>query len=94
MGVPSFFKWLAKRYPRTVQGAADKPTPRTDGEQSGAASAAPAAAGTEKADDAPAPLGDNPIIDNLYLDMNGIIHPVSCLCSFVSELGLPFPAAS
>jgi 5'-3' exoribonuclease 2 len=80
MGVPSFFKWLAKRYPRTVQGAADKPTPHTEGEQSGPASAsaaASAAGGMEKADDVPPPLGDNPIIDNLYLDMNGIIHPVS-----------------
>ena len=52
MGVPSFYRWLVERYPRTVE--------RLDG---------PCGAGGEYSH-----AGAGPI-DNLYLDLNGIIHP-------------------
>lgn len=71
MGVPSFFKWVAKRYPKTVQEASE-PTE----EQTKANAAAAAAASACNAEMPPSTVGNNPVIDNLYLDMNGIIHPV------------------
>ncbi|XP_076927577.1 5'-3' exoribonuclease 3-like [Bidens hawaiensis] len=50
MGVPSFYRWLANRYPKTVVNAVEY-----DG----------------------SPVKDPKVVefDNLYLDMNGIIHP-------------------
>jgi 5'-3' exonuclease len=85
MGVPSFFKWLAKRYPKTVQNAAerraDEPEPvakQNDADANGSAgSSSSSANGVEDRSGVWQPVGDNPRIDNLYLDMNGIIHPVS-----------------
>lgn len=72
MGVPSFFKWLAKRYPKTVVGAVEAKTDASsDGDAATDAAFATAAAGAG----IPPPLGGNPLVDNLYLDMNGIIHP-------------------
>ncbi|KAH0463419.1 hypothetical protein IEQ34_008001 [Dendrobium chrysotoxum] len=53
MGVPSFYRWLVGRYPKTVVNAID------EGEDCAA-------------DDDRNPNGE---FDNLYLDMNGIIHP-------------------
>nr|CAB3489146.1 unnamed protein product [Digitaria exilis] len=53
MGVPSFYKWLAGKYPNIVVPAKD-------------------------ADDTPSLAGEagpNGVFHNLYLDMNGIIHP-------------------
>ncbi|XP_059627782.1 5'-3' exoribonuclease 3-like [Cornus florida] len=54
MGVPSFYRWLANKYPEVVVNAKE-----------------------EKGDDmdtsSPNPNGIE--FDNLYLDMNGIIHP-------------------
>ena len=44
MGVPRFYRWLAKRYP---------------------------------AFRAPADAGHQPHVDNLYLDLNGIVHGCS-----------------
>lgn len=86
MGVPSFFKWLAKRYPKTVQNAAerqaDEPEPvakqADDAAANGSASSSTSSSGVVKDRSGVwQPVGDNPAIDNLYLDMNGIIHPVS-----------------
>ncbi|PKU85699.1 5'-3' exoribonuclease 2 [Dendrobium catenatum] len=53
MGVPSFYRWLVERYPKTVVDAKD------GGEDCAT-------------DDDRNPNGE---FDNLYLDMNGIIHP-------------------
>ncbi|EOD21983.1 hypothetical protein EMIHUDRAFT_44839, partial [Emiliania huxleyi CCMP1516] len=52
MGVPSFFRWLAERYPLSLE-RLHRPC-GSEGEESHA--------------------GAGPI-DNLYLDLNGIIHP-------------------
>ncbi|KAG2560175.1 5'-3' exoribonuclease 3-like [Panicum virgatum] len=61
MGVPSFYKWLVGKYPSIVV-----PAKEDDGGAGGTSS--------------PPPPGDagggpNGVYHNLYLDMNGIIHP-------------------
>lgn len=61
MGVPAFFKWLSCRYPKTVIDAYEKYT--------SSASFDTAFASSYSRDDS------LPQMDNLYLDMNGIIHP-------------------
>ncbi|CAI9277820.1 unnamed protein product [Lactuca saligna] len=53
MGVPSFYRWLANKYPKTVVNAVEK---------------------TEEKDETQ-PNPNDLEFDNLYLDMNGIIHP-------------------
>lgn len=57
MGVPSFYRWLCKRFPKVVadvkEGDYNPDTPQ----------------------DASEPNLNGIEFDNLYLDMNGIIHP-------------------
>ncbi|KAJ0823886.1 putative 5-3 exonuclease, 5'-3' exoribonuclease, xrn1, helical domain-containing protein [Helianthus annuus] len=53
MGVPSFYRWLANRYPKTVVNAVE----------------------TTEEHDGSSPNPNDIEFDNLYLDMNGIIHP-------------------
>lgn len=62
MGVPTFYKWLSVKYARVVTDAIEG-TPLTDLVDS-SGEAVPAAP-------------PNGHFDNLYLDMNGIIHPCS-----------------
>ena len=52
MGVPSFYRWLAERYPLVVEQLPD--------------------AGCSSRPDAHGGAGG---VDNLYIDMNGVIHP-------------------
>ena len=61
MGVPTFFKWICTRYPKVIRDAVEKSCVEVDGR------------------DVPVDYEEpNPNaieFDNLYLDMNGIIHP-------------------
>ena len=65
MGVPSFFRWLLEKYPRVIQQVLEEHVKYNDE--------------TNKRE-FPDSSGPNPNgieFDNLYLDMNGIIHPCS-----------------
>ncbi|KAK9058983.1 hypothetical protein SSX86_021601 [Deinandra increscens subsp. villosa] len=56
MGVPSFYRWLATKYPKIVVNAVEKTS-------------------TEEDDEGSTKNPNGIEFDNLYLDMNGIIHP-------------------
>ncbi|UKK02617.2 exoribonuclease [Theileria orientalis] len=64
MGVPTFYRWLCNRYPRVPKDLVDKYNDReldlSDEDQVGLDLLSP---------------NPNGEFDNLYLDMNGIIHP-------------------
>ncbi|XP_066342491.1 5'-3' exoribonuclease 3-like isoform X1 [Miscanthus floridulus] len=62
MGVPSFYKWLVGKYPNIV-------VPAKEEDEAGAGTSSPSSRGDEQA------AGPNGVYHNLYLDMNGIIHP-------------------
>eukprot|EP00917_Polyrhabdina_sp_WS-2016_P005383 GHVP01012093.1.p1 GENE.GHVP01012093.1~~GHVP01012093.1.p1 ORF type:complete len:1145 (+),score=185.78 GHVP01012093.1:26-3460(+) len=60
MGVPSFYRWLSVKYPKVIKDAVEQPEHEIDDPQ----------LEFEKSQN------PNEIeFDNLYLDMNGIIHP-------------------
>ena len=63
MGVPAFFKWLAHKYPKTVEPALEA-----------------VVEGDNPWVDLDLPNPNGVEYDNLYLDMNGLVHPCCHSC--------------
>ncbi|XP_055351574.1 5'-3' exoribonuclease 2-like [Paramacrobiotus metropolitanus] len=64
MGVPAFFRWLSRKYPSIVVHATEERSRALEDDASGSVPV-----------DTSLPNPNGVEFDNLYLDMNGIIHP-------------------
>lgn len=60
MGVPAFFRWLSKKYPKTISPVVEDPVNYND---------------PKEVSEAYMQANANGELHNLYLDMNGLIHP-------------------